>query len=286
MKILITGARGNFPTALIPLLAADDHKLILFDMEPMNAPEGSRSVQGDLRDAGALVHAMHGCDAVIHAGGYHGNASGSRNEDDFYSVNVTGTHNVLRAMLLHEIHNLVFSSSEVVYGDGLQGHRTLKETTPCIPTSLHAMTKLLGEEMCRFYARKHHFQIAMLRYGCFVPADWKTAGLGQLANWVDRRDVAMANYLALGGVLAEAFTCEAFLIHSATPFSEQDWPDLETQPDKVVERYYPGATALLKSHGLRIPQIHHRQDITKAVTLLGYDPQYNFDQFLSEMKHT
>lgn len=286
MKILITGARGNFPTALIPRLLAAEHTLVLFDIEPMNTLQGCIGVQGDIRDGTVLTHAMQGCHAVIHAVAYHGDMASRRNYDDYYGVNVTGTHNVLRAMLLNGIRHLVFSSSEVVYGDGMRGLRVMDENVPCVPNHIYPLTKVLGEEMCRFYARKHDFHIAMLRYGCFVPADWKVAGMGRLSNWLDREDVALANELALGAVMAEEFACEPFLIHCAKPFSDDDWPELTSRPDDVIERYYPGAVNLLADHGLAIPAIHTRFDITKAVTVLGYDPQHNFEQFLDRLRET
>src|SRR5205807_5171534 len=130
----------------------------------------------DIRDAALVAHAMQECEAVIHTVALHGNSSGTRNYDDYYGINVTGTHNVLRAMRLNGVKYLVFSSSEVVYGDGMRDRRVMNEDVPCIPTHIYPLTKVMGEEMCRFYARKHDFNIAMLRYGCFVPADWKTAG--------------------------------------------------------------------------------------------------------------
>ena len=283
MKIMITGARGNFATALDRRLAAE-HELVLYDLEPMGVPDRGISVQADIRDAGALTHAMRGCQAVIHSVAYHSNSAALRNEDDYYGVNVTGTHNVLRAMLLNDIKYLVYSSADDVYGDGMRGRHVLDETVPCVPTDIYAMTKLLGEELCRFYARKHGFKVALLRYGCFVSADWRTAGLGRLNNWLDRDDVAQANELALGAVVAEAFGCETFLIHCQKPFVDTDWPELVTEPNGVIERYYPGATALLAEHGLGIPLVHHRYDIRKAITWLGYDPQHNFEQFLAMLR--
>ncbi|HLJ56699.1 MAG TPA: NAD(P)-dependent oxidoreductase, partial [Chthonomonadaceae bacterium] len=110
MKIMITGARGNFATALDRRLSTE-HELVLFDLEPMGEPEKGVSVQADIRDAAALTQAMRGCDAVIHAAALHGSSSHARNDEDFYSVNVTGTHNVLRAMLLNDVKYLVFSST-------------------------------------------------------------------------------------------------------------------------------------------------------------------------------
>jgi nucleoside-diphosphate-sugar epimerase len=281
---MITGARGNFATALDRRLAPE-HELVLYDLAPMGDPDRGVSVQADIRDAGALTHAMRGCSAVIHTVACNGDPSRC-NEEDYYSVNVTGTHNVLRAMLLNDVKYLVFSSSETVAGDGARGRLVLDEQVPCSPSDYFSMTKLIGEEMCRYYSRTHGYRVAILRYGCFAVADWRTAGLGRLSNWLDRDDVAQANELALGAVIAEAFACETFLIQSQKPFVDEDWPDLVTDPAAVVERYYPGAVDLLAEHGLAVPLIHHRYDIRKAVTTLGYDPQHNFEQFLVRLRET
>lgn len=280
MKVLITGARGNFPTALIPRLLAAGIETVLFDMEPMLAPEGCIDVQADIRDAASVFYAMQDCSAVIHAAGLGAGSIGTRNYDDFYSVNVTGTHNVLRAMDKLNVRSLVLSSTDAVYGEGMRGLRVMDEKTPCIPDNYFAWTKLTAEEMCRYYARHHHIHTAILRYGSFAPAGWKTAGLGRLTNWLDREDVAMANELALGAVLAEEFVCEPFLIHCAKPFVDSDWPDLARDAEPVLERYYPGAAELLARHNLHVPHIYTRYDISKAVSVLGYDPQHNFDEFL------
>ncbi len=286
MKIMITGARGNFPTALIQRLAVDRNELVLFDLEPMSVPDGSIAIQGDIRDAGLVTYAMQGCDAVVHAAALHGSSAGTRNYDDYYSVNITGLHNVLRAMLLNKVKAIVFSSCDSVYGDGTRGRLIVDESTPCVPNQYHAQTKMAGEEMCRFYSRKHGFSVATLRYGKFTPTDWKTDGLGRLNNYLDREDVAQANQLALGAVMDETFGYQTFLVQCARPFTDNDWPALATDPEKVLEQYYPGVVKLLSEHDLRVPHVHHGYDITRAITLLGYDPQHNFEQFLDRLQHT
>lgn len=284
MKILVTGARGNFATALIPRLLLAPHTLVLLDMEPMTAPDRCVSIQADIRDSGAVTYAMAGCEAVIHAADVQQAHADFRNYDDFYSANVTGTHNVLRAMLMHGARNIVISSTDAVYGAGLRGHRVVQESLACIPNHYYSETKLLCEEMARFYARRHGYKVAILRYGDFTPVDWRAAGVARLSNGVDREDVAMANELALGAVAAEEFSCEIFQIYASKPFTADDWPALEVNPAHVVETYYPGATDLLAEHGLSVPHIHHKYDITRATTILGYDPQHNFPQFLARLR--
>ena len=285
MKILITGARGDISLALVPSLLREQNELVLLDPEPMLAPEGCVSVQADICDAAAVTYAMQGCQAVIHMAAYQADYTDFRNENDFYSVNVTGTHNVLRAMQLHDIHHLIFTSTDQIYGEGLRGTHLIDEDLPCVPTHIFGQTKWLSEELCRYASRAHNFRIAILRCGDSAPTDWKTAGLAKLNNGVDREDVAQAHELALAAVLAEEFRCETFLIESAKRFELNDWPELQFDPAPIVERYYPGATDLLEQHNLPVPRVHYRYDISKAVNQLGYEPQHNFDQFLSRLKH-
>jgi nucleoside-diphosphate-sugar epimerase len=285
MRILITGAKGNFPSVLIPRLEAAGHELVLLDLEPMKSARG-RTVQADIRDAGAVTAAMAGCDAVVHAMAYHGDMSSRRNHDDYYHVNITGTQNVLQAMRRWKIKVLVFSSSEVVYGSGMRGRLTMDESVPCEPDWIYPLTKVLCEQMCGFYSRTEGMRVAMLLYGCFVPADWKVQGMGRLNNWLDREDVAQANHRALDALAAGKFECETFLIHCSKPFVEADWPALAQTPETVIERYWPGSVALLKRHGLQVGPIGRRFDISKARRLLGYEPEHNFEQFLARLSAT
>ena len=283
MRILITGARGNFPTGLIRRLEAAQHDLVLFDIEPLPSEEHV-SIQADVRDAGAVATAVRGCDAVVHAAALHGDLGARRNYDDHYGINVTGTHNLLLAMVRHGVENLVFSSSDAVFGSGMKGRRVMDEHVAPVPNNIESLTKALGEEMCMYYSRQHKMRIALLRYGHFYPSDWKTSGIGRLTNWLDREDVAQANELALGALVAEEFKCEPFLIHCHKPFVDSDWPALAEEPEPVLESYWPGCTELLARHNLRVPKIHTRYDIAKAQSVLGYEPEHNFDQFLKRLK--
>lgn len=283
MRILITGARGSMPVALIPRLAANGHEMVLLDVEPMDSRD-HKCIQADIRDAGAVQFAMQGCGAVFHAAALDADMLGRRNHDDYHGVNVTGTQNVLLAMLRAGVKHLVFSSSDAVYGAGVREHRTVNEKTPRVPLNVYALSKMLAEEMCDFYARQYGFHIAMLRYGRYSVGDWKTVGVSRLTTGLDREDAAQANELALGAVLAEEFRCEPFLVQCAKPFVEDDWPGLVEDPQSVLERYWPGSVELLLLHGLMVPKVYHRWDIHRAETVLGYAPEHNFDQFLARLR--
>lgn len=69
------------------------------------------SIQGDVRDADAVEKAASGCDAIIHGAARVG-VTGSW--EDFRSVNVDGTKNLLRAAHLHGIKKFVYVSTPSV----------------------------------------------------------------------------------------------------------------------------------------------------------------------------
>lgn len=284
MKILITGARGDISLALMPDLLATENELVLLDTEPMHAPEGCTSIQADLSDGAALTHAMRGCQAVIHTAAYTKDSAAVHNNQDFYNFNVTGTQNVLRAMQLNGIQHLVFTSTHLIHGDGLRGTHHITEESLCIPTDIFGFTKWMGEELCRYAARTHDFRVAILRCGDSTPTEWKSAGLNLLCDGVAREDIAQAHQLALAAVTADAFQCETFLIASATKFEIFDWPELTFDPTPVVEKHYTGATELLEHHHLTAPRVPYKYDISKAVNMLGYQPEHNFEQFLSLLR--
>ncbi|MGW8180600.1 MAG: NAD-dependent epimerase/dehydratase family protein, partial [bacterium] len=71
--------------------------------------------QGDLSDRKATEAACKGCDTVLHAGAKAGIWGLYR---EYYSSNVEGTLNILRACRSHRIRKLVYTSSPSVIFDG------------------------------------------------------------------------------------------------------------------------------------------------------------------------
>jgi nucleoside-diphosphate-sugar epimerase len=83
---------------------------------------------GDIRDRGAVSEAASGCDAIIHGAARVG-VMGSW--EDFYSTNVDGTTNVLRAAEEHRIARLVYVSTPSVahVGRSIEGDVATPATT-------------------------------------------------------------------------------------------------------------------------------------------------------------
>lgn len=118
MKVLVTGGAGFMGERICRMLKARGDQVAAFQRgdHPALARAGVDIVRGDLRDAARLNEAVSGCDAVIHVAGKAGTWGPY---DEYFSVNVEGTENVIAACRQAGVRHLVYTSSpSVVHGGG------------------------------------------------------------------------------------------------------------------------------------------------------------------------
>jgi len=178
MRVLITGAAGKVGRAVRRELCAAGHTLRLMDIKPIDAPEGE-TVALDVAEGEAVRRAVRGMEAVVHL------AYGSDRNDGSgadiclnYDVNAKGTYFLLWAAKEAGVRRLVYTSTLTVFGGTtFLARRGYDENTPPAPVNPYGLTKLMGEEVCRFFARRHGMSIVCLRL-CGVKTD---------AEWADRQ---------------------------------------------------------------------------------------------------
>ncbi|WP_373521628.1 SDR family NAD(P)-dependent oxidoreductase [Aquiflexum sp.] len=114
MKILITGATGLFGSYLVKRFA---HEGSIFALKRKNSSEkllGDDAstinwIEGDILDPISLETALESIDMVIHVAGLV--SFDSNDEDKLMEVNVTGTSNIVNAMLEKGVKKLIHVSS-------------------------------------------------------------------------------------------------------------------------------------------------------------------------------
>ena len=75
----------------------------------------------------------------------------------YYNINVTGTLNILEAVIYHpKCDNFVFSSSACVYGEAKEDELPILETAVCIPVTPYARSKLFVEEIIKDLCRRYY----------------------------------------------------------------------------------------------------------------------------------
>lgn len=163
MRVLVTGANGRVGRSVVAELLRMGHSVVGLDLGPAPAAKANLSyVQGALEDQAAVARATTDVDAVIHLG-----ALMSWVEADaprVFASNVTGTFNLMEAVARKGLKRFVFGSSGEVYPENRSVFLPLDEHHPTQPNTAYGMSKLLGEDMVWFYARKYGIPAVALRF--------------------------------------------------------------------------------------------------------------------------
>jgi UDP-glucose 4-epimerase len=208
-KILVTGGAGYIGShTSIALLEAGYEVVIVdnFSNSERWIPDRIRQLSGstvqcielDLRDREATSACLREIapNAVIHFGALKSVGESVANPLSYYQNNITGTLNLLQAMLAVECHRLVFSSSATVYGH--PDHCPIREDAPRHAINPYGRTKLMMEEIIADVTHSAPaFRAAVLRY--FNPAGAHPSGqLGELPKGAPNNLVPFIAQVAAG----------------------------------------------------------------------------------------
>ena len=141
--VLVTGGSGYFGSILAGLALERGDHVRVFDLNPPAPRAGIEYVAGDVRDRAAVTAACDGADVVLH------NVAQvplARDRDLFWSVNVTGTANVLLAARDCGVAKVVHTSSSAIFG--IPDRNPVTEDTPGRPLEAYGRAKLEAEFLC------------------------------------------------------------------------------------------------------------------------------------------
>lgn len=154
-RILITGGAG-FIGHYTSLLALDSgYEVHILDDLSSGLEENAKNIvskggvfhHGDVRDVETLKRCMQGVDFIIHLAAKVSVSASVEHPDLTLSVNVGGTTSVLAVAEERRVQRLIFASSAAVYGDS--EYIPIAESAPLTPQSPYAVSKIVGEELCR-----------------------------------------------------------------------------------------------------------------------------------------
>ena len=291
-------------TKVEEMLTARGHTLRLADIRDMETDH--EFVKCAVRNVRDLMPAMKDIDVVFHTAFFSGSAyadvlsSGDSVERDIqtFEVNAFGTFNVLRAAQEAGVPKAVVVSSEAARGQRIPitDVEVCDEETPAKPDYVYALTKYMQEVICEYFTRIEGIKTICLRNGGFgAPYGRNKVGrtLQQMGRYllcqrtVTRNDMARAAVLAIENQTLEH---EVFLLSNSTEFTREEVPALRTNPETVIEKYYPGAVSLLTEYGVDMQGLYESKnlwkldDISKAERLLRWKPTFTFRDFYENLK--
>ncbi|MGK3093575.1 UDP-glucose 4-epimerase GalE [Streptomyces sp. WAC01490] len=167
MRVLVTGGAGYVGSFTVRRLLAAGHEVVVLD----NLSTGRREAVRDCRLHVVNILDIAGMgtvfeefrpEAVIHFAALKSSEESLRDINTYFSVNLTGTQNVLALCARTGVERFVFSSSCAVYGT--PQICPVDETAPVRPESPYGETKFLCERVIASYAQATGMRYANLRY--------------------------------------------------------------------------------------------------------------------------
>ncbi len=277
MRVLLTGGAGDLGYTVSKQLVEQGDIPIRLDVRAP-ADDYGIYVAGSILDRPTLANAMQDVECVVHIAAWHGLHEFRREKDvyDFWDLNVTGTFYVFEAAAQAGITRMVYiSSTSIEERDGIYGH-----------------TKVLGEEIARTYAARHHMNVITLRPRAFIPY-WNRVVYNSYVEWakwfwggaVHIDDVTQAVIQSIKLLSSTPLSEHLILtLDGAYDYSDQDLENWDAESaGSTFRKYYPDYYDLVIGHGLDPAQKPEKRDIADTQRWLGYQPTYGLRNLLKEL---
>lgn len=212
MKILILGAHGYLGPHVVKALEPH-YELRLTDIKPIQTKH--ESIQVDISCPDAVMRAAEGMDVII-------NCSVLRNDRQLaFGVSTRGCYNMMEAAVVHGIRRVINTGPHwTVAGDFYTDYDF--ELSPDVPphpgTLLYALTKGLGQEICKVFTENYDIYVLCYLFLNFRDHNDESEGTDLEPFTVSWRDAAEAFRLGLEVDLsALPSRCEIFNIFADLP---------------------------------------------------------------------
>lgn len=249
-KILVTGGTGFIGSHTVVELQENGYEVIIADnlsnstievVGNIAAITGIRPAfeQIDLSDQAMTADFFSrnkGIRGIIHFAAYKAVGESMEKPVEYYRNNVGSLMNIIEAMKVYGIRDMVFSSSCTVYGQ--PDELPVKESAPVKPAwSPYGSTKQMGEEILRFSTSLLPVRAIALRYFNPIGAH-ESALIGELPLGVPNNLVPFITQVAIG----------------QRPFLNVFGDDYNT-PDGTAIRDYLHVVDLAKAHVIALDRL-------------------------------
>lgn len=179
-RILVTGGAGYVGSVCVANLRDCGYEVMVYDNLSTGhraaVPEGVVLEVGDLAEQQRLAGVMSSFrpDFVMHFAASALLGESMAKPLDYYANNVANGHNLLRAMVDHDVKSLVFSSTCAVYGE--PERIPMSEEDPRKPINPYGRSKLAFEHLLEDCDAAYGLKSVCLRY---FNAAGAAAGLGE-----------------------------------------------------------------------------------------------------------
>jgi len=311
MRVLVTGGAGYIGSHTVKVLRERGDQVVVLD----TLEQGHRAaigttplIVGSTQDQGLVKEVINDrkIEAVIHFAAYKAAGESMTAPAKYFDNNVHGTLRLLQAVRQEGVKYFVFSSTAAVYGTP----RTLpvRETDELRPESPYGESKLMVEQMLKWFDACHGLRSATLRYFNAAGA-WPDGRMGE-----DPRRAANLVPLVMNAATGRSPDVKVFGTDYPTPdgscirdyihvmdlaeaharaldyLREKDRTDVFNLGTGKGASVLEVLNAARRITGIEIPAQHVARrpgdpvavfaDNTKAKTVLGWEPKYGLEEII------
>lgn len=301
-KALVTGGAGFIGSNIVEMLVEKDIDVVVLDdlylgerSNLSNVQDQIEFIEGSVLDKETVEEAVEGCDVVFHQAARSSSPMHKDNPAEGARVNIEGFVNTCEASIEEGVEKVVYASTSSMYGSVKPPH---KEDMDLEPVNLYTASKMSREMYARCYSYTEKIETTGLRYfSVFGPHEkgkgkyanvvtqflWKMMDDEQPVIWGDgtqERDFVFVEDVARANILAaetgKELDGEVFNIGRGDPVTFNQVVDTLNQVlDKNIEPE--------KVENPRDKYVQeHKADNSKAKNVLGWKPQYSFEEGLQK----
>ena len=169
MKSLVTGGAGFIGSHLCEKLQSMGHKVISIDNYSVGKKSNISKLKGkikivkkDIRNFKSIKQLFKNVDNVYHLAALADIVPSIENPTEYFSTNVQGTLNVLKASVDNKVKRFIYSASSSCYG--IPKKFPTSETEKISPEYPYALTKRMGEELVIHFSKVYNLNANSLRF--------------------------------------------------------------------------------------------------------------------------
>jgi nucleoside-diphosphate-sugar epimerase len=292
--VLVTGGGGFIGSHIVDRLVKEGHRVRILDNFSTGKEENIAHIvekieiiRGDILDLKTCLKATQGVDIVLHQAALPSVQRSIKDPLTTFQVNALGTLNLLIASKDNKVKRFVYASSSSVYGDNPMLPK--REDMLPSPLSPYAVSKLVGEMLCKSFHKTYGLSTVSLRYfnvfgprqdpyspyaavvPCFISNLLRNKRPTIYGDGEQTRDFTYVDNVVEANVLsafATGIDGEVFNIAYGQPTSVNKLFEIIRElTGKTLEPIYAEP---------RLGEVKHSwADISKAREKLGYTPKIN-----------
>ncbi|MCX8182293.1 MAG: NAD-dependent epimerase/dehydratase family protein [Candidatus Methanomethyliaceae archaeon] len=299
MKAVITGGAGFIGHNTALFLRGHGYEVVAFDnleratglaQERLRA-QGVPLSKGDILRTHDLDKVLEGADVVVHAAAYISVEESVRKPALYFRNNVAGTASVAQACLRRGVKRIIYLSSAAVYGDPRA--LPISESCPTRPISPYGLSKLMGEEIVKFFSGQGLNYIVLRLFNVYGLGQ-SIAYAGVIARFMEKISKGKPPTIYGDGQQTRDFihvqdVAEAIKLSIEARTANETFNIASGKPTKIAELAniitgLVGSSLKPKHIKPKAGDIKHSYaDISKAQRLLGFAPKISLEQGLLDL---